>query len=146
MTTINSTIEKFGYPSNLVKNYENWVVILRPVQITLGSLILACKQEVESFSLISRESHLELADVIIDIEKTLKTCFNYEKINYLMLMMVDPHVHFHIIPRYKSTRRLAENVFEDFDWPGPPNLLHKRKIDDSVYKAIQKEVIQKWGG
>ena len=145
MTTTNSTIEKFGYPSNLIKNYEHWVVILRPVQITLGSLILACKQEVESFSLISGEAYTELPNVIADIEKTLKKCFNYEKINYLMLMMVDPHVHFHVIPRYKESRKILERIFEDFDWPGPPDLLRKRELEQHVYRAIQKEVVQKWG-
>ena len=32
--------------------------------------------------------------------------------NYLMLMMVDPHVHFHVIPRYAAPQR-----FEDVDFP-----------------------------
>ena len=31
----------------------------------------------------------------------------YERINYLMLMMVDPHVHFHVIPRYSGEPRMG---------------------------------------
>ena len=37
--TINSTIEKFGYPSTLLRDYRHWVLLLRPAQVTAGSLI-----------------------------------------------------------------------------------------------------------
>ena len=114
---MNSTINNFGYPANIVKEYTNWVVMLRPVQLTLGSLILACKEDVQSFSALSNSSQGELSRVVVDTEKTLKICFDYSKINYLMLMMVDPHVHFHVFPRYEGQRVFAETIFEDRDWP-----------------------------
>jgi len=43
-------------------------------------------------------------------------------INYLMLMMVDPDVHFHVIPRYASVRQHAGVQYADAGWPGPPQL------------------------
>jgi diadenosine tetraphosphate (Ap4A) HIT family hydrolase len=46
----------------------------------------------------------------------------YERINYLMLMMVDPDVHFHVLPRYSQQRELAGQLFPDTGWPGPPAL------------------------
>ena len=45
-----------------------------------------------------------------------------ERINYLMLMMVDPHVHFHVIPRYSGSREWGGLEFADQGWPGPPDL------------------------
>ena len=48
--------------------------------------------------------------------------FGFERINYLMLMMVDPDVHFHVLPRYGSARTFAGVTFEDAGWPGPPRL------------------------
>jgi diadenosine tetraphosphate (Ap4A) HIT family hydrolase len=39
-----------------------------------------------------------------------------------MLMMVDPNVHFHVIPRYSGTRRFDGIEFPDAGWPGPPQL------------------------
>ena len=39
-----------------------------------------------------------------------------------MLMMVDPHVHFHVIPRYASQRDFLGLSFVDQDWPKPPDL------------------------
>ena len=58
---MNSTITNFGYPTNLVKEYANWVVMIRPMQLTLGSLVLACKEDAESFGDISTPSQEELS-------------------------------------------------------------------------------------
>ena len=40
---MNPTIEKFGYPGTLLCEFDHWVVLLRPAQVTLGSLVLAAK-------------------------------------------------------------------------------------------------------
>ena len=142
---INSTITNFGYPANIVKEYTNWVVMLRPVQLTLGSLILACKEDVKSFSALSNSSQRELSNVVLDIETTLKFCFDYSKINYLMLMMVDPHVHFHVFPRYDKQRVFAGTIFEDCDWPGPPEVLRKTELKNELFIALKDEIVKNWG-
>ena len=142
---MNSTITNFGYPANIVKEYTNWIVLLRPVQLTLGSLILACKEDVKSFSALSNSSQGELSRVVVDIEKTLKTCFDYSKINYLMLMMVDPHVHFHVFPRYDEQRIFTGTIFEDCDWPGPPEVSRKPELKNEIFIALRNEIIKNWG-
>ena len=142
---INSTITNFGYPANIVEEYTNWVVMLRPVQLTLGSLILACKEDVKSFSALSNSSQRELSNVVLDIETTLKFCFDYSKINYLMLMMVDPHVHFHVFPRYDKQRVFAGIIFEDCDWPGPPEVLRKTELENELFIALKDEIVKNWG-
>ena len=35
---------KFGYFENLIKEYDYWVVLYRPRQVTIGSLVLICKE------------------------------------------------------------------------------------------------------
>ena len=142
---MNSTITNFGYPVNIIEEYTNWVVMLRPVQLTLGSLILACKEDVKSFSALSNSSQRELSKVVLDIETTLKICFDYSKINYLMLMMVDPHVHFHVFPRYEGQRVFAGTIFEDSDWPGPPEVLRKTEIKDELFITLKDEIVKNWG-
>jgi len=32
---LNDTIRKFGYPDTLIHEYDHWVVLLRPQQVTL---------------------------------------------------------------------------------------------------------------
>ena len=41
---MNATIEKFGWPATLVREFEHWVVLARPAQPALGSLVLAAKE------------------------------------------------------------------------------------------------------
>jgi diadenosine tetraphosphate (Ap4A) HIT family hydrolase len=46
-----------------------------------------------------------------------------------MLMMVDPEVHFHVIPRYSMPRSWKGIEFADAGWPGPPRLDVAVKLD-----------------
>jgi len=130
---LNTTLSKFGYPDNLIKTYNYWHVLLRPGQVTLGSLVLICKEDVFQYSDISENAAKEQKQVVSDIEKVLKKRFNFSKINYLMLMMVDPAVHFHVIPRYDSPVIFCEKQFEDTSWPSPPNLKSVLFLDD-IYR------------
>ena len=50
---MNETILKFGYPDTLITDYSSWVVLLRPQQATLGTLILASKEPVQAFGDVS---------------------------------------------------------------------------------------------
>ena len=86
---MNVTMKKFGYPQTLIKEFKKWVIVLRPQQVTLGSLILICQDDAKAFSDISPEAFSELPQVIKEIESSLSKAFSYQKINYLMLMMVD---------------------------------------------------------
>ena len=95
----NATIEKFGYPATLIRDYRHWVVLLRPAQPTLASLVLAAKSDATAFGALPPEAYAELAAITSEIEAALGSAVAFQKINYLMLMMVDPHVHFHVIPR-----------------------------------------------
>ncbi len=110
---MNPTIEKFGYPATLVKEFEHWVVLLRPAQVTLASLVLAAKSSATAYGDLPREAFAEQADVVAAIEQALKHVTDYKRINYLMLMMVDPNVHFHIFPRYREARHWGEVEFPD---------------------------------
>ena len=119
---MNPTIEKFGYPATLIKEYEHWVVLLRPAQVTLGSLVLAAKSDATAYSALPSEAFAEQAIAVRAIEAALRRFTSYERINYLMLMMVDPNVHFHVIPRYSDARSWGGIELPDMGWPGPPRL------------------------
>ena len=119
---MNPTIEKFGYPASLIHELNHWVILLRPAQVTLGSLVFAAKSDATAYSQLSPQAFAEQADAVGLIEGALRAFVDYERINYLMLMMVDPNVHFHVIPRYSSPRRWNGTEFPDGGWPGPPQL------------------------
>ena len=122
MPEVNATIARFGWPHTLVRDYAHWVVLLRPAQPTLGSLVLAAKSEETAFGALPAEAFAELQRISADIEAALGAFVAFEKINYLMLMMVDPHVHYHVIPRYAGQREFAGKAFVDAGWPKVPAL------------------------
>ena len=141
---MNDTLVKFGYPGSLIKSYNYWSVLLRPQQVTLGSLILANHSNAHALSDLPSDEICELSDITKQIESVLTRCFKYDKINYLMLMMVDPHVHFHVIPRYQETRNFESLDFTDITWPGPPDLGYKADMSKQQANLLQQLLIDQW--
>ncbi len=145
--SMNATMKKFGYPETLIKGYRHWVVLLRPQQATLGALVLICKDDLDTFSKISSAAFSELKEVTTAIECHLENCFSYSKINYLMLMMVDHDVHFHVLPRYAHSQVFGEHKFDDPSWPGPPDLTQYNqageKVTQEILQKLQKTFTEK---
>jgi diadenosine tetraphosphate (Ap4A) HIT family hydrolase len=141
---MNATMIKFGYPASMLAEYEHWVVLLRPQQVTLGALVLVCKEQVTSFGALSGPAGAELVAIAQDIEQTLAAAFAHDKINYLMLMMVDPDVHFHVLPRYAASRQLAGQEFTDVAWPGPPQLAQINPTDSATNAHIHASLSALW--
>lgn len=137
---MNATIEKFGWPTTLLKELRHWVILLRPAQVTLGSLVLAAKGDATAYGALPREAFAEQRDAVALIEHALAGFCAYERINYLMLMMVDPHVHFHVIPRYSAPRRWSGVEFRDAGWPGPPELGSAVKLSREQIGALAGEL------
>ena len=133
---MNATIEKFGHPATLIAEYEHWVVLLRPAQPTLGALVLAAKSDATAFGDLPAAAHAELKLATAAIETALTQAVGYAKINYLMLMMVDPHVHFHVLPRYEGERSGAGLTVADAGWPAQPDLGAAVKLDDAQVAAL----------
>ena len=140
----NLTMRKFGYPDSLIREYEHWAVLARPSQVTLGSLVLAAKSDATAFGQLPPGAHAELAAVTKEIEATLLAEIGYEKINYLMLMMVDPHVHFHVFPRYSGGRTLGRTSLVDAGWPGQPDLGSGVNLDKVEIEGLRDRISQNW--
>jgi diadenosine tetraphosphate (Ap4A) HIT family hydrolase len=141
---MNETIEKFGYPGTLIKEYSHWVVLLRPDQATLGSMVLANKSNATALSQVDPAAFAELSDAIRDLEKALDTVFHNDKINYLLLMMVDKYVHFHVLPRYAQNRIIFGGDFQDPGWPGPPNLSYSSDLTSEQRTSVLELLRKSW--
>lgn len=140
----NATLSKFGAPDTLIGSTEHWRILLRPQQITLGSLILGAHSEATAFGDLSVDAMADLQRAIGGIERMLNHCFQYQKINYLMLMMVDPHVHFHVFPRYADAREFAGHRFHDVSWPGPPRLDQVQPLSAEQLRALKDHLGAAW--
>ena len=141
---MNATILRFGYPETLVAEYNHWVVLLRPAQPTLGSLVLAARSEATAFADLDAAAFAELGKVSADIETALRTRIAYQKLNYLMLMMVDPHVHFHVIPRYSEPREFEGTTYRDAAWPKPPDVTSALALTPAQMAALHARLRAAW--
>lgn len=141
---MNPTIEKFGYPATLLKELEYWVILLRPAQVTLGSLILAAKSDATAYSQLLPEAFAEQALAVQLIEAALSDFCAFERINYLMLMMVDPNVHFHVIPRYSEPRLWSGIEFPDVGWPAVPQLGVATELAAEQFRKLTQELAEKF--
>lgn len=140
----NQTMIRFGYPETLIREYDHWVVLLRESQVTLGSLVLCSSADVTAFSELAPSAFEELHMVVNDIERAIGEAFDYEKINYLMLMMVDPNVHFHVFPRYSADRSACGLTIADAGWPAAPKLDSGRELTSSERDALCQFIRERW--
>ena len=143
---ISPTARKFGYPQTLIAETRDWLVLLRPQQVTLGSLVLLCREPVTAFGDVSPGALECLHPVLKRTERMLQDMVSYQKINYLMLMMVDPDVHFHVFPRYEGMREYHGQTLADAGWPGPPRLDSGVALPVELQNALAADLRARWGG
>ncbi len=123
---MSATLEEFRAKFRLdeltILRTEHWTWSTRPVHSTLGSGILSLNRFCTSLGQITPEEGRDLALICSKIEKALEVTFNPQKMNYIMLMMVDRPVHFHVLPRYADKKAFAGVEWVDSGWPKPPAL------------------------
>ena len=131
---------KFNLRDLTVRRYAFWTWSIRPIQSTLGAGVLSLTRPCATWGKSHGEENAELAEVIADVESRLKKCFACDKFNYLMLMMVDPHVHFHVIPRYAEPRQRYELEWSDTTWPKLPDF-YSGIADGVVLERIRQDLL-----
>jgi len=96
-----------------------------------------------SLSKLSPDASSEMPRLCALIEASLAAEFGADRFNYLALMMVDPHVHFHVIPRYGQEVRLAQDVFTDTAWPGPPDITSSIPLSDEQFAFLKDRLVRR---
>jgi diadenosine tetraphosphate (Ap4A) HIT family hydrolase len=113
---------KFRLAELEVRRYKHWTWSVRPAQGTLGASVISLNRPATSWAEVDAGENAGLSQAVTDIEAVLRRQFSFDKINYLMLMMVDEQVHFHVFPRYSGERQFGGRTWLDANWPKPPDL------------------------
>ena len=100
------------------------------------------KRHIERFSDATEEEMIEFGQVVKDLENALKKSFNYMQINWLMLMMKDKHVHFHVLPRYDTPIDFAERKWEDLGGTNPLIQKLEEPIPQEILDKIKAEILK----
>lgn len=113
---------KFRVKELLIADSGLWRWSVRPVHSTLEAGVLSLSRFTTAFADLSEDESRDPGAVVKTIEATLRGAFGPEKMNYVMLMMIDDHLHFHVLPRFAETKTFAGLDWADSGWPGPPGM------------------------
>ena len=53
-------------------------------------------------------------------------------------MMIDNHLHFHVIPRYSKNRVCNNIIYYDINWPYPPNIMDNIMEENQIVTLLNK--------
>lgn len=141
---MNATLLRFNHPAALVREFEHWLVLIRPVQPTPLSCVIAARAAASSLGGLSAAAGAELPAVIAGFETAVKRVAPATKFNYLALMMVDPDPHFHAIPRYAAPFALDGLECRDEAYPRPVDVLHGLEIDAATLDRWRVLLADRW--
>ena len=131
--------EKFRLRELALGHTEGWNLSLRPDQITLGSMVLSLAADKFDLSGLSEAEARGMAAGFGQAERLAREVFGAVRINILCLMMQDPIVHFHILPRYDHPLNRHGRDWVDADWPGPP-AIRAAPIDTDMLHRLRDEL------
>lgn len=109
--------ERFNREDLIVKEFDYWVLLLRPVPVTIGSCIILLKRECPSLAQLTKEEMSEFPEVCKLFEEKNKSLYGAVKFNYHANMMKENFVHFHAIPRYDKEFLKYGIKWIDKEWP-----------------------------
>jgi diadenosine tetraphosphate (Ap4A) HIT family hydrolase len=86
------------------------IAVLDKNQFYKGKFVVIFKRHVEDFADLTEDERKKFTDDMIKIAHAIKKILNPDRMNYATLGNIIPHLHWHVIPRYKN----------DTNWGKPP--------------------------
>ncbi len=121
---------------------DKWTVDLGNNQAYLGRAFVTLRTHKPSLSELSKEEWQDFEEVVRKLEKAYKKAFVAEPLNWGCFMNNayrslpgNPHVHWHIFPRYKTAP-----IFEGITFADP---LYGEFYDDHAELIVSDEILNK---
>ena len=103
-----------------------------------GRCVVVWKNHVQKVTELSREDRQNLMDDVGSVADAITLLYHPDKINYLILGDCCPHLHVHIVPKYKGTPEWGR-IFEMM--PQPPRFL----ADEEAYRIEARRICRELG-
>jgi len=94
---------------NVLKNNDLFRVIL--VDEIPGFVRIILNKHIAEFSDLNYDEYLKITKEIYNIETAMRQTLNPDKVNVASLGNYVPHLHIHIIPRYKNDAWFADSIW-----------------------------------
>jgi len=138
MKITEKTYQRLRMGEFIIKEYDNWILVMRAEQLVLGRISLINKNGFGNLGDLPDNEILEMRKIANEIETKLKSAFDYDKMNYQVLGLVDPEFALHILPRYSGPREWNGREFFDQGWPTPDYLKNKNDMTEEELKILCK--------
>ena len=97
----------------VVLQNDFWTLVLNENQATLGRVFFALNRHETDIARLSDAEVLSLWAFVRETKSALAALFAPDHFNFMFLMNLTPHVHFHIFPRYAGSREFHGQTFTD---------------------------------
>lgn len=126
----------------------HWRVVLARKQAYLGRSIVILKRHCEDLAELTADEWNDLHCIIQKTEDVLRKNFNVTVFNWACFMNhafqkkpYNPHVHWHVWPRYDHTVSIAGQTFSDEAFGYHYNDQHKPETEKEIKKEILRHII-----
>jgi diadenosine tetraphosphate (Ap4A) HIT family hydrolase len=138
-TSVMEDISKY-----LIKDYTYWLVSIAKDQGYLGRCLIWCKRETAlDLADATLEEREELFAILSKLKQAIKEAFHADWFNYTFLGNETPHLHEHLIPRYKSDRDFEGYTFTDEQWGHNPYKGNKSQMTDpDIVEKVRLKLIE----
>ena len=105
-------------------------------QATLGRVFFALNRHETDVAALADAEVLSLWAFVRETKAALSALFVPDHFNYMFLMNLTPHVHFHIFPRYAQPREFHGQTFTDSFYGDHYDPTESRALDAETEEAL----------
>lgn len=106
----------------------------------LGFCRVILQQHVKEMTDLTIEARVRLMHVTFMVERVLRDVLQPEKINLASLGNKTPHIHWHVIPRFKTDAHFPETIWSDVQRDTRPEKFAQLKdiLTSKIAEAVAK--------
>jgi diadenosine tetraphosphate (Ap4A) HIT family hydrolase len=129
---------------------DYWTLVFNENQATVGRVFFALNRHETDIAALTEDEVTSLWAFLRETKGALTALFAPDHFNYMFLMNLTPHAHFHIFPRYKEAREFAGQTWADPRFGDHYDPAEARAVDDVIMDtlagALRHEITQPSGG
>ncbi len=116
----------------VVLSRDHWTLVLNENQATLGRVFFALNRHETDIARLTDAEVLSLWAFVRETKSALSGLLAPDHFNYMFLMNLTSHVHFHIFPRYAGPREFAGQTFTDSRYGDHYDPTESRTLDAQI--------------
>ena len=137
------------YEKYPLKKYKYWTIYLHYNQAYLGRTYIALNRagNLDPYTDTTTEERAELEVVIAELQTAVNDLYKPNLFNYANFRNTWPRCHWHVIPRYETSRELDGQKFVDENWgknyaPYDKNFHISEKLFSEILKNISDRLAE----